>query len=214
MSEDIPRSCRARTTGDGRRIRFQCGHTGCKAANNLFNIRDFRIIRDTVWKSVQTQFSNLDTLSMGSVHFATCTNISLIFSSIVLARNPVPSRSGREQSREPKFKEEASKRESGTSVPSLERAMETGGKQQNLVVDTGTRRARERVKHLARSKPKWLLSQNGRERRVLFLGTPSTKAKAACRQGVVISVCVQSEVTYFCLSFCNSFSCEPYHNLD
>ena len=46
MSEDIPRSCRARSTGYGRRIRFQGGNTGCKAAHHLFNIRDFRIIRD------------------------------------------------------------------------------------------------------------------------------------------------------------------------
>ena len=37
MSEYIPRSCRARSTGDGRCIRFQHGNTGCKAANHLFD---------------------------------------------------------------------------------------------------------------------------------------------------------------------------------
>ena len=45
MSEDIPRSCRAGSTGDGRRIVLQCGNTGCKAANHLFIFRDLRIIR-------------------------------------------------------------------------------------------------------------------------------------------------------------------------
>ena len=49
----------------------------------------------TVWESVWTQFSNLDTLRMSSDNFATCTNISLIFSFIVRAQYPVPSRSRR-----------------------------------------------------------------------------------------------------------------------
>ena len=93
----------------------------------------------TEWESVWTQFSNLDTLCMSSGNFAICTNISLIFSSIVLARYPVPSRSGREPLGEPIFEEEAGKGETGTSVPSLARAMRTGGKPQNWVVDTWTR---------------------------------------------------------------------------
>ena len=45
MSEYVPRSYRVGSTGDGRCIRFQYGNTGCKAANHLFDIRNFRIIR-------------------------------------------------------------------------------------------------------------------------------------------------------------------------
>ena len=50
----------------------------------------------TVWESVWTLPSNLEILCMSSGNFATCMNISLIFLSIVLARYPVLSRSGRE----------------------------------------------------------------------------------------------------------------------
>ena len=91
---------------------------------------------------------------MSSGNFATCTNISLIFFSIVVARYLVPSRSGREPLGGPIFEEEASNGETGTSVPSLARVM--SGKQQNWVVD---RSAREQEKHRARSNRKWLLSQ-------------------------------------------------------
>ena len=76
----------------------------------------------TVWESIWTQFSNLDVLCMSSGNFAFCTNISLIFSSIVLAR------SGREPLGEPIFEEEAGTRDTGTSVPSLARAMRKDGK--------------------------------------------------------------------------------------
>ena len=138
MSKKNPRSCRSASTGNGRCIRFQCGNTGCKAANHLFNIRYFRIIRATVWESVWTQFSNLGTLCMGSGNFAICTNISLIFSSIVLAGYPVPSRSGRELLGESIFEEEAGNGETGTSVPSLARAMRKEGKLQNWIVDNWT----------------------------------------------------------------------------
>ena len=60
---------------------------------------------------------------MSSGNIAICTNISLIFfsSSIVLARYPVPSRSGREPLGDPIFEEEAGNGETGTSVPSLAR---------------------------------------------------------------------------------------------
>ena len=75
---------------------------------------------------------------MSSGNFATCTNISLIFSSIVLAQYPVPSRSGREPLGEPIFEEEAGNGETGTSVPSLA-CHEKNGKQQNWVVDTWTK---------------------------------------------------------------------------
>ena len=98
----------------------------------------------TQWESVWTQFSNLDMLCMSSGNFAICTNISLIFSSIVLARYPVPSRSGREPLGEPIFEEEVGNGETGTSVPSLARAKRIGGKQQNWVVDTWTRQNQKR----------------------------------------------------------------------
>ena len=86
----------------------------------------------TVWESAWTQFSNLDTLCMSNGNFATCTNISLIFSSIVLARYPVPSRSGREPLGEPKFEEEAGARDIGTIVPSLTRDMRKGNNKTGL----------------------------------------------------------------------------------
>ena len=44
VSEYIPRSCRAGATGDGRCTRFQYCNTGCKAADDLLDIRDFCII--------------------------------------------------------------------------------------------------------------------------------------------------------------------------
>ena len=119
----------------------------------------FASCKATVWESVWTQFSNLDTLYMSSGNFAIFMNISLIFSSIVLGRYPVPSRSGREPLGEPIFEEEAGNGDTGTSVPSLARAMRTGKKLQNWVVDTWdktTRNAREREKHRARSNKKWL----------------------------------------------------------
>ena len=81
---------------------------------------------------------------MSSGNFETCTNVSLIFYSIVLARFPVPSRSGREPLGEPIFEEEASKGETSTSVPSLARAMRTSVKPQNWVVDTWTKRNQKR----------------------------------------------------------------------
>ena len=98
----------------------------------------------TVRESVWTQFPSLDTHCMSSGNFATCTNISLIFSSIVLVRYPAPSRSGREPLGEPKFEEEASNGETGTSVPSLARAMRTSGKQENWVADTWTKQNQKR----------------------------------------------------------------------
>ena len=76
---------------------------------------------------------------MSSGNFATCMNISLIFSSITQARYPVPSRSGREPVGEPIFEEEAGTGDTGTSVPSLTRAMRKGEKLRNWVVDTWTR---------------------------------------------------------------------------
>ena len=60
----------------------------------------------TVWDSVWAHFSNLDTLCMSSGNFAICMNMSLIFSSIELARYPVPSMSGREPSGDTTFEEE------------------------------------------------------------------------------------------------------------
>ena len=72
-----------------------------KAANHLFNIRNFRIFEPLFGKASGRNFSNLDTFCRSSGNFAICTNISLIFSSIVLARYPVPSRSGREPLGEP-----------------------------------------------------------------------------------------------------------------
>ena len=93
----------------------------------------------TVWENVWTQFSNLVTLCKGSGNFATCTNIPLIFHSIALGRIPVPSKSGREPLGEPIFEEEAGNGDTGTSVPSLTRAMRKGGKLQNWVADTWTR---------------------------------------------------------------------------
>ena len=123
----------------------------------------------TVWESVWTQFSNLDMLSMSSGNFAICTNILWIFSSIVLARYPVPSRSGREPLGEPVFEEEEGNGETGTSVPSLARAMRTGGKQQNWVVDTWTRQKQKRswtgttlctFEQEMALEPKWLRTQH------------------------------------------------------
>ena len=96
ISEYIPRSCRAGYSGDGRCIRSQCGNTGCKAANHFFNTPDFR---------------NEPGYALNECNFATYTNISLIFYSIVLARNPVPSRSRREPLGEPILEEEASNEE-------------------------------------------------------------------------------------------------------
>ena len=63
--------------------------------------------------------------------------MSLIFSSIVQARNPV--RSGREPLGEPTFEEEAGNGDVGTIVPSIAHTMRKDGKLQNWVVDTWTR---------------------------------------------------------------------------
>ena len=46
-----------------------------------------------------------------------------------------------------------------------------------------------------------------------LLGTPGAKTKPALRQGVVFFRLCPREVTYFCFSFCNSFSCEACNNL-
>ena len=81
---------------------------------------------------------------MSGGNFAICTNISLIFSSIVLARYPVPSSSGREPFEEPKFEEKAGNGDTGTPVPSFTRAMRQDGKLQNWVVDTWTRQNQKR----------------------------------------------------------------------
>ena len=88
----VPRSCRARFAGDRCCIRFQCGNTGCKSSNHFLIFVLFASYEETsIWK----QFSNLDTLWISSGNFATCTNISLIFSPIVLAHYPVLSKSRR-----------------------------------------------------------------------------------------------------------------------
>ena len=63
MSEYIPRPCRASTTGDGRCIRFLNGNTDCNAANGLFDIRNFRIIRGNCMRK----------RLMSSTNFAICT---------------------------------------------------------------------------------------------------------------------------------------------
>ena len=49
----------------------------------------------TVWENVWTQFSNLDILCMSRGNFAICMNNSFSFTSIVLVRYPVATRSGR-----------------------------------------------------------------------------------------------------------------------
>ena len=67
----------------------------------LFNVRVFASYEATVWESVWTQCSNQDIIYMGSGNSKICLNISLILSSIVLARYPVPPRSGREPLGEP-----------------------------------------------------------------------------------------------------------------
>ena len=90
--------------------------------------------------------------------------MSLIFSSIVVARYPVPSSSGREPSGEPTFEEEATNGETATSVPSLAPAMRTGGKQQNLGcrhLDKAKPEALVNEKNSARWNRKWFLSQDG-----------------------------------------------------
>ena len=109
ISEYIPRSCRAGYSGDGRCIRSQCGNTGCKAANHLFNTRDFRKRGICLGKRLDASVES--GYALNECNFATCTNISLLFYSIVLARNPVPSRSRREPLGEPILEEEASNEE-------------------------------------------------------------------------------------------------------
>ena len=92
-------------------------------------------------------------LNEHSGNFATCTNISLIFSSIVLARHPVPSRSGREPSGEPTFEGEAG---------SITRTCHENRWETTKTLGQGkTRSAREREKHRARSNRIWFMSQNG-----------------------------------------------------
>ena len=81
-------------------------------------------------------FSNLHSLCLSSDIFSIITNISLTLSSVVLARYPVPSRTGRESLGEAIFKGEAGKGGTSTSVLSLVRVSKTGGKQQDWVVDT------------------------------------------------------------------------------
>ena len=76
-----------------------------------------------------------------------CSKISLIFSFIVLARNPVPSKFGREPLGQPIFEEEAGAGGIGTFVPTLTRGMRNDGKLHEWFVDTRTRqdqKARER----------------------------------------------------------------------
>ena len=108
-------------------------------------------------------------------------NISLIFSLIVLAWIPVPSRSGREPSGEPIFEEDAGRGDTSTSVPSLTRGSSRfqplrpkrkGRKLQNWVVDTWTRQKPEKLvngKNTAHVRTRPGLSQNGHGRSTMLM---------------------------------------------
>ena len=90
-------------------VAFVPNVVGCKAANHLFNTRDFRKRGICLGKRLDASVE--PGYALNECNFATYTNISLIFYSIVLARNPVPSRSRREPLGEPILEEEASNEE-------------------------------------------------------------------------------------------------------
>ena len=96
----------------------------------------FASYKATVWESVWTQFSFLDTLCMGSG------NLCEHFVDFLLHRTGAVSCSfevRKRTSRRTNSRRGAGNGESGTSVPSLARAMRKDGKLQNWAVDTWTK---------------------------------------------------------------------------